>query len=129
MIPLHLPRTGLVQFGSLPQGPSGGELILLVSVRGGLWVPVGEVSRAHSPVGAPLLLGHVEGGQPLPLSLGTAGQAVEGDPRIFHCRVTAYDAVTGHSQLPRNVKEMVLTEDGASVASPPSLWAPSVIGM
>lgn len=99
MVPLHLSRSGLVEFGSLPQAPGRGELIVLVGVRGGLWVAVRKVSRTHSPMRTPLLLRHVESGQPLPLSLSTAGQSVEGDPGIFHRRVTTYDAVTRHSQL------------------------------
>lgn len=125
MVSLHLPRRGLVEFGSLPQGPGGGELILLVGVRGGLWVAVRKMSRTYSPMRAPLLLRHVESGEPLALSLSTAGQSVEGDPGIFHRRVTTYDAVTRHSQLLE--MSMRWKDHWPSIWTPPSLRAPSVI--
>jgi hypothetical protein len=73
-----------VQLGSLPKRPHCGKLVLLVAVRGGLWVPVREVAGADPPVRAPLLLSYVEGCEPLSLSLDAAREAVEGDSWVFH---------------------------------------------
>ena len=88
----------LAEFGAFPEGPRGGELILLMRTRRGPRVAAGEVSRAHAPVLAPLFFGHFEGFQPQSLSLRVAGQAVEGDSGVLHRRVTTDDAVTRHSE-------------------------------
>lgn len=61
-----LSRCGLMEFISLPHGPRGG-------LWGGLGVAVREVSRAHPPVRTPILLGHAESDEPLPLPPSTAG--------------------------------------------------------
>ena len=101
VVSLHLSRAGchsrLIQLGSLSQSPHSGKLVVLIAERGSLRVALGKVPRAHSPVRAPLLLRHIKGGEPLPLSLGAARQAVKGDSGIFHRRVSTYDTVTRHS--------------------------------